>query len=162
MRHVRSNWTGAVLVCGKCSRKLDGGFGRKGRTPLAKALRRALELGKGRKASLGVVETPCLKLCPKRAVAMVDTRRPGDWLIVPEGADVEELAAKLSPVGTVPDASSPRSAGVALRGFPDQGDHVGNALSAVGAQLCLEIEGRELAFDICRDDIGGYPVLHRQ
>ncbi|MBB5715361.1 (2Fe-2S) ferredoxin domain-containing protein [Sphingomonas aerophila] len=96
MRQVRSHWTGAVLVCGKCSKKLGGGFGRKGRTPLAKALRRALGLGKGRKATLGVVETQCLKLCPKLAVAMVDTRRPGDWMIVPEGAAVEDVLDALT------------------------------------------------------------------
>ena len=101
MRHVRSNWTGAVLVCGKCSKKLDGGFGKKGKTPLAKALRRALGLGKGRKASLGVVETQCLKLCPKRAVAMMDTRRPDEWIIVPEGADVEDVISRLATIPAV-------------------------------------------------------------
>ena len=96
MRRVPSNWTGALLVCGKCSRKVDGGFGKKGRTPLAKALRRALGLGKGRKAALGVVETPCLKLCPKRAVVLVDTRTPGYWMVVPEGGDLDDLGARLT------------------------------------------------------------------
>ncbi|SEM44177.1 hypothetical protein SAMN05192583_0225 [Sphingomonas gellani] len=95
MRHVRSSWSGAVLVCGKCSRKLDGGFGDKGRSSLAKALRRALGLKKGRKAALGVVETGCLKVCPKGAAVLVDTRRPGDWLIMPEGAEMDELARRL-------------------------------------------------------------------
>ena len=37
---IRSNWERTLLVCGKCSRKVDGGFGPKGRTSLAKALRR--------------------------------------------------------------------------------------------------------------------------
>ena len=101
MRQVRSHWTGAVLVCAKCSRKLDGGFGKKGKTPLAKALRQTLGLSKGRKATLGVVETQCLKLCPKRAVAMVDSRRPGDWMIGPEGADIEELIGRLTTIRAV-------------------------------------------------------------
>ena len=111
MRHVRSHWMGAVLVCGKCSKKLDGGFGKKGKTPLAKALRRALGLGKGRKASLGVVETQCLKLCPKRAVAMIDTRRPGDWMIVPEGAHADDVISRLT---TIP-AVDARGAALELR-----------------------------------------------
>lgn len=93
--HVRAGWTGAVLVCGKCSKKLDGGFGAKGRTPLAKALRGEPGFGKGRKAEVGVVETRCLGICPKGAVTIVDSRTPGRWRIVPAGADVEELAARL-------------------------------------------------------------------
>ena len=93
--HVRARWSGAVLVCGKCSKKLDGGFGDKGRTPLAKLLRKILGVGKGRKAALGVVETRCLGLCPRNAVAMIDGRAPGTWLVVPKDADVAELAARL-------------------------------------------------------------------
>ena len=31
---VRARWSRAVLVCGKCSRKLDGGFGPDGDQPL--------------------------------------------------------------------------------------------------------------------------------
>ena len=103
-RTVSSRWRGAVLVCGKCSRKLGGGFGDKGRTPLAKALRRLLGTGKGRKAALGVVEIGCLKLCPKRAVCLIDTRRPGEWRLVPAGSDLGPLAASLAP--DVPDQAA--------------------------------------------------------
>nr|WP_277998430.1 (2Fe-2S) ferredoxin domain-containing protein [Sphingomonas liriopis] len=95
MKRVPSAWTGAVLVCGKCSKKLDGGFGKKGRAPLARMLRKIMGLKKGRKATLGVVETRCLGLCPRDAVAMIDGRAPGTWLVVPRGADVVELAARL-------------------------------------------------------------------
>lgn len=93
--HVRAGWTAAVLVCGKCSKKLDGGFGAKGRMSLAKALCGEPGLGKGRKAVFGVVETRCLGICPRNAVTIVDSRTPGWWRIVPEGADVEELANEL-------------------------------------------------------------------
>ncbi len=96
--HVRARWSGAVLVCGKCSRKLDGGFGDKGGTPLAKALRQEPGFGKGRKAGVGVIETKCLGICPKRAVVVVDTRAPGRWRIVPEGADVALLGDQLRPI----------------------------------------------------------------
>ena len=69
---VRAEWERAILVCGKCSSKIDGGFGAKGRTPLAKSLRKELGLGKGRRARMGVAEIKCLGVCPKRAVVAVD------------------------------------------------------------------------------------------
>lgn len=95
MKQARAGWQGAALVCGKCTRKLDGGFGPKGRTPLAKALRKCPGLGKNRKATIGVIETKCLGLCPKNAVTVVDTRRPGEWLVVDRDEDVSTLAARL-------------------------------------------------------------------
>ena len=93
--HVRARWSGAVLVCGKCSRKLDGGFGAKRGQTLVKALREEPGFGKGRKADLGVVETKCLGICPKGAVVVVDTHVPDRWRIVPEGADVALLGDEL-------------------------------------------------------------------
>lgn len=91
---VPARWSAVVLVCGKCSKKVKGGFGEKGRTPLAKALRKRAE-GKGRKANYGVIETGCLKLCPKGAVVVVDGARPGEWLLVRPGTPVEEVAVRL-------------------------------------------------------------------
>lgn len=90
---VRSAWTGAVLVCGKCSKKVGGGFGDKGRTGLAKALAKATGGGKRRKDALGVVETKCLGICPKGAVTVVDTARPGEWLLIPAGTPIDEVVA---------------------------------------------------------------------
>ena len=95
LKRVRSDWQNAVLVCGKCSKKIGGGFGKKGKTSLAKALRKAMRLGKGRKAGRGIVETRCLGVCPKRAVVVVDTRAAGDWLVVPAGADLAAVQARL-------------------------------------------------------------------
>lgn len=91
---VPAHWATVVLVCGKCSKKVKGGFGEKGRTPLAKALRQRTH-GKGRKAGYGVIETGCLKLCPKGAVVTVDGARPGEWLLVRPGTPVEEVAERL-------------------------------------------------------------------
>ncbi|WP_082466559.1 hypothetical protein [Sphingomonas sp. Leaf38] len=96
IRVLASRWQGSVLVCGKCSRKLDGGFGVKGRTSLAKLLRAGLGVKKGRKAERGVVEVKCLGICPKNAVVMVDGARPDRWLLVPAGADTSEVLATLS------------------------------------------------------------------
>ena len=92
MKVAKSDWQGVILVCGKCSRKVDGGFGPKGRTPLAKLLRKLA--GKGRKARAGIVESRCLKLCPRNAVTVVDSRRPGEWLVIAPGEPIEELAAR--------------------------------------------------------------------
>jgi len=93
--HVRSNWSGAVLVCAKCSKKLDGGFGDKGRTRLAKALRRHLKIGKGRKGAAGIVEVKCLGVCPRGAVTVVNGAAPDRWLLVRPGAELDELAREL-------------------------------------------------------------------
>ena len=92
IRTLPSEWRDAVMVCRKCSKKVGGGFGEKGRTPLAKALRRALGLGKGRKARVGVVETKCLGVCPKHAVTVA---RAGTWLVVPMGEDVDRVVGAL-------------------------------------------------------------------
>jgi predicted metal-binding protein len=88
---VQANWERALLVCGKCSGKVNGGFGSKGRTPLTKALRKELGLGKGRK----VAEVKCLGVCPKRAVIAIDTAAPRSWHVIPAGTDVAEVARTL-------------------------------------------------------------------
>lgn len=94
LKRVPSRWGRVVLVCAKCSKKVGGGFGAKGRTPLAKALKKAL--GKGRKAKLSVVAVKCLGVCPKDAVTMVDARSPGEWLVVRAGTPVDEVVAQLA------------------------------------------------------------------
>lgn len=107
--HVRSNWRNAVLVCRKCSRKLDGGFGPDGDARLAKALRKHLALKKGRKAAAGIVEVDCQGVCPKGAVTVVNAAHSRDWLLVRPGADLDRLADELG-IGAAP-AASPVAAG---------------------------------------------------
>ena len=92
---IRSEWATAVLVCAKCSKKLDGGFGPKGRTRLDKALRKELGGRKGRKAEAGIVEVKCLGVCPRGAVTVVNGASTGEWLLVPAGADIPAVAAEL-------------------------------------------------------------------
>ncbi|WP_336959032.1 (2Fe-2S) ferredoxin domain-containing protein [Sphingobium aquiterrae] len=94
-QHVRSNWRNAVLVCRKCSKKLDGGFGEKGRSSLAKALRKQLSLKKGRKAAAGIVEVGCLGVCPKGAVTVVNGSASREWLLVRPGASLDDLVTEL-------------------------------------------------------------------
>lgn len=90
--HIRSNWSSTVLVCGKCSKRLGGGFGPRGKQPLGKALRRHLGLKKGRKSAAGVVDVKCLGVCPRGAVTVVNASASREWLIVPEGTDLDEVA----------------------------------------------------------------------
>jgi|SRR5690242_1707404 len=94
-RTVRSDWSGAVLVCRKCSKKMGGGFGPKGKTRLGKALRKRLGLRKGRKAPFGIVEVGCLGVCPHKAVTVIDAGDPARWHIVPAGSDIDDIAAAL-------------------------------------------------------------------
>lgn len=93
IRHVPAGWTDVVLVCRKCSKRLGGrGFGRDGCQRLAKALRRALDLPQDeRKAPVGIIETGCFDLCPKGAVVVVNTARPADWLVVPQGTPTDDI-----------------------------------------------------------------------
>lgn len=93
--HIRSNWSNVVLVCRKCSKKLDGGFGTDGRDRLAKALRKQLSVKKGRKADAGVVEVNCLGVCPRGAVTVVNGAASREWLLVRPGADLDDLADTL-------------------------------------------------------------------
>ena len=98
---TKAPWREVAMVCGKCSRKLRGGFGKKGRHGLADALRDELKAA-GRRREVRVVEVGCLKLCPKRAVTVVSSARPGEVLAVPGGADPAQVLARLilvSPLG---------------------------------------------------------------
>lgn len=91
---IPAPWHSVVLVCRKCTRKLDGGFGKKGKHALADVLEDALH-DVGRRREVRVVETDCLDICPKRAVAVVCAARPSEVLTVPEGADPADLLARV-------------------------------------------------------------------
>ncbi len=95
MRIVRADWQAAILVCGKCSRRMGGGFGARERTTLVKALRKLGNGKKGRKARFGVVETGCLKLCPRNGVVAINGAHPHDWRIIKRGTDAVEAARQL-------------------------------------------------------------------
>lgn len=99
MKTVRANWRQTILICRKCGKKAGGGFGAKGRTMLARALREQLGIGKGRKADVGIVEVGCLKICPKRAVMVVDGSHPRAWLAVATGTPLGEVAERLGLAG---------------------------------------------------------------
>lgn len=95
MRRISAEWEAAILVCARCSRRAKGGFGKKGRTSLAKLLRGRGNGRKGRKADLGVIEMPCQKICPRKGVLAIDAARPKDWIVIPCGAGRDEAAGWL-------------------------------------------------------------------
>jgi predicted metal-binding protein len=106
LKTVRANWAEAVLVCAKCSKKLGGGFGLKGKTSLAKALRKHLGLKKGRKGAAGIVEVKCLGVCPRGAVTVVNGSASRAWLLVPKGAPLDDVADALSLHPSIPPAEA--------------------------------------------------------
>lgn len=93
---TQAPWREIAMVCGKCSRKLHGGFGKKGKHGLDKVLKDALR-ATGRRREVRVIEVGCLGLCPKRAVTAVSSAQPGQMLAIPEGADAAQVLARLSP-----------------------------------------------------------------
>ena len=87
---VPTGWRETLLICRKCSKKLDGGFGAAGDLPLRAALRAVLRQT-GQRRSVGVLETGCFGLCPKRAVTVARSRSPGEFLVIGAGADAALL-----------------------------------------------------------------------
>ena len=76
---VRSNWSNAVLVCAKCSKRVGGGFGPKRRTALSKALRRcAPELDTD--VAHGLLDLAVHWLSPARVGATIVVHEQGfEW-----------------------------------------------------------------------------------
>ncbi len=103
IKRVKAEWNEVVLVCRKCSKKLDGGFGAEGDQKLAKALRKVIGAkGKGRKARAAIIEVDCLDVCPKGAVVAVRASAPKDWAVIPRGASMTAVVEKLGLGGAEP------------------------------------------------------------
>ncbi len=93
---VATPWEEIVVVCGKCSRKLKGGFGPDGEDKLRTGLKEALRES-GRRRQVRVIEGACFGLCPKQAVTVVASRAPHQLLVVPAGTDAAEALQRISP-----------------------------------------------------------------
>lgn len=83
-----------ILLCGKCARKLDGGFGPKGKDTLRKTLRSALK-ERGHRRNVRIIETRCMGICPKKAVTALNASGPGTILTVPTGTSADNVLAGL-------------------------------------------------------------------
>lgn len=99
IRAIGQAATSIVAICRKCGKKLGGGFSDGGKQPLGKVLRRELEHRSPRQARVRLVETRCLKLCPKGAVAVLDSRDPRHILVIAARTPVAEVAARLGLYG---------------------------------------------------------------
>ena len=96
-QRVRSRptpWHTVILLCGKCARKMKGGYGRKGKETLRTALRAELK-ARGYKRGVRIIETRCMGICPKKAVTALNARRPDRILTIPKGTGVDEALALL-------------------------------------------------------------------
>jgi predicted metal-binding protein len=79
----KTPWTTVILLCGKCARKFDGGFGPTGKDSLRHALR--AELGaRGQRREVRIIETRCLGICPKKAVTAINGSTPGRIVTLPK------------------------------------------------------------------------------
>ena len=88
--HVRPTpWNTIILMCGKCSRKLKGGYGPKGDATLRMALKRELQ-DQGYRRGVRIAETKCFGVCPKKAVVTLNATSPGRLLTIPRGTDAGE------------------------------------------------------------------------
>ena len=88
---VAGPWRDMLLVCRKCSRKLDGGYGPDRRDSLAQAFKQVLRDLK-RRCEVRILEVGCLGVCPKQGVAVIRSRSPDEMLVVPLGMDLAVLA----------------------------------------------------------------------
>lgn len=95
VRVVATAATRILAICGKCGKKLGGGFGGGAGQPLGKALRQSLKGTKGKRATLRIIETKCLDICPKGAVALLDSAQPGAVVLVQRATPVAVVAARL-------------------------------------------------------------------
>ncbi|OJW25788.1 MAG: hypothetical protein BGO51_17450 [Rhodospirillales bacterium 69-11] len=98
MRSRPTPWTTVLLLCGKCGRKMDGGYGPKGKETLRTALRAELKAG-GHGRAVRIIETRCLGVCPKKAVTALNASRPARLLVVPNRTPAAEALADLLRAG---------------------------------------------------------------
>jgi predicted metal-binding protein len=92
-------WKNVVLLCGKCARKLDGGYGPKRRDTLRSALRGALK-ETGHRRDVRIVETKCMGICPKKAVTLINASHPETISVVPVGTKMAEVMELVVPTAT--------------------------------------------------------------
>jgi predicted metal-binding protein len=95
-------WTTVILLCGKCAGKMKAGYGQKGTETLRATLKAELKV-QGRRRGVRVIETRCMGLCPRKAIAALNASRPGRILAIPKGASTDDaLIQLLEPVRQPP------------------------------------------------------------
>ena len=87
-------WKTVLLLCGKCARKVDGGYGPKSKDTLRLVLQAHLS-AKGLRRQVRIIETRCMGICPKKAVTAMNASEPSTILTVPRKTPPEETLALL-------------------------------------------------------------------
>jgi predicted metal-binding protein len=89
-----ASWKSIILLCGKCARKMKGGYGAKGRDTLRTMLRETLR-EHGRRRDCKIIETRCMGICPRKAVTAVNAERPDTLFTIPKGTSPNEALSRL-------------------------------------------------------------------
>lgn len=87
-------WKTVILLCGKCARKMDGGYGPGKKDTLRNVLRTELK-AQGHRRDVRVIETRCLGICPKKAVTAINASAPNSIITVPKGTLAGEALAQI-------------------------------------------------------------------
>jgi hypothetical protein len=87
-------WKTIILLCGKCARKMDGGYGPKGKETLRTALRDVFR-ERGQRGEVRIIETRCMGICPWKAVTALNASRPDTILTIPKGTATNEAIMQL-------------------------------------------------------------------
>ena len=82
----KTPWSDVIILCRKCGKKRDGGFGKKRKESLKAALRQATR-DSGRRRQIRVLETGCLGICPKDGVTALNASRPAILHIIQVGSN---------------------------------------------------------------------------
>lgn len=77
-------WREIIILCRKCGKKRDGGFGPRRKESLKTTLRQALREA-GQRRQVRVMETGCLGICPKHGVTALNATRPDTIHVIPTG-----------------------------------------------------------------------------
>jgi hypothetical protein len=88
-------WGDLVLVCRKCSGKLDGrGFGPDQDMTLREAMKQHIR-ARGLKGVVRAVETDCLDLCPEGRVSVMRIAFPHEIIAVPPATTTDQVFRRL-------------------------------------------------------------------
>ena len=82
IRLTKAKPVAIVMACERCFKRTHV------KDRLTKPLKRALKSHR-----IKLVKTRCLGVCPKDAVALHDSRRPRQWIVVNNGTPPDEVAA---------------------------------------------------------------------
>ena len=102
-------WRTVLIVCRKCGKKLDGGYGRKRQESLRAVLRQSAREA-GHRRDVRVCDTGCLGLCPKGGVTALNASRPGTIHVIPVGTDGAKALDQLLGSNVIADAGGVEAA----------------------------------------------------